>query len=100
MTRRCTPDSDWDGSTWTAEPIRGHPGKQVQNGFEDVSLDSASHGWTVGEWDGPHHYGLLLEEYDGSGWTVACGPGHDVDGNPFAGTACSALRPASASRDW
>jgi hypothetical protein len=83
----------WNGTTWTLQPV---PGSQSPGSFmEGVSCTSASACTAVGQTDS----GLLAERWDGTDWTVQVAvtpPGTEGTGDLFSGVSCSSRSACTA----
>ncbi len=86
----------WDGTSWSIVASPNISGAQ-HNFLETVACNSASDCWAVGEYFDTSNarYRTLIEQWNGSAWSIVASPNVGNDHNDLYGVTCT-----SASQCW
>ncbi len=86
----------WDGTSWSIVASPNISGAQ-HNFLQSVACNSASDCWAVGEYfdSSNARYRTLIEQWNGSAWSIVASPNVGNDHNDLYGVTCT-----SASQCW
>ena len=86
----------WNGTTWAIVPSAiPSPSPDTDHGLFSVTCGSASKCWAVGYYNNGVSPRTLIEQWDGSTWSIASSPNNGTLANYLSGVTC-----ASASQCW